>query len=120
MRLHTVLGVCGLLWAQVLFAQTVPPETEAQKAVAEFQRLTRELSLRPDSPARRSSSGSAGSRWHGRLFENFRNDYLDAIPHEIVQRGGTKSLLRRNQYGINFTGPVVIPWLYNGGRRTFF
>ena len=58
--------------------------------------------------------------WHGRLFENFRNDFLDAVPHEIVQRGGKQGLLRRNQFGLNVSGPVVIPHLYNGGRATFF
>ncbi|MGB9612373.1 MAG: hypothetical protein ACPL7M_15475, partial [Bryobacteraceae bacterium] len=77
--------------------------------------------LRPDSP-RRAARG-AGPRWseyHGRLYHNFRNDILDAVPHEIRQRGGTKNLLRRNQFGFSVSGPVVIPKLYDGSRRTFF
>lgn len=95
------------------------PQTEIQKAVQEFKELTRELGLRPDSPKRRSG-GSAGPSWHGRIFENFRNDFLDAVPHEVTQRGETASMLRRNQFGVTVGGPVVIPRLYNGGRRTYF
>ena len=56
---------------------------------------------------------------HGRLFENFRNDILDAVPHEIVQRGGEKSLLRCNQFGFNVAGPLAIPRLLPAGS-TFF
>jgi hypothetical protein len=91
-----------------------------QKAVEEFKAQTRALGMRADSPRRSSGTQSRGSRWHGRLFENFRNDALDAVPHEIVQRGGTKSLLRRNQFGFNVSGPLVLPKLYHGSRNTFF
>lgn len=56
--------------------------------------------------------------WHGRIYENFRNDALDAVPHEIRQGGGTKSLLRRNQFGFNVAGPLRIPGL--PPRSTFF
>lgn len=56
----------------------------------------------------------------GRIYEYLRNDALDAVPHEVRQRGGTKSLLRRNQYGFSVSGPVQLPWLYDGRGRTFF
>lgn len=95
-------------------------ESEMQKAVEEFKALTRELGLRADSPRKKTGNGGAKAAWHGRLFENFRNDFLDAVPHEVVQNGGDKSTLRRNQFGFNIAGPVVIPKLYNGTRSTFF
>lgn len=82
--------------------------------------LTRDLGLRPDAPGKRPRGGSAGPGWHGRIFENFRNDKLDATPHDVVQRGGSRNLLRRNQFGFNVGGPVVIPKLYDGSRKTFF
>ncbi len=68
---------------------------------------------------------SAGPRpgrpsWHGRVYENLRNDFLDANPHQIVQRGGDKRKLRRNQFGFNVTGPVYVPKIYNGTGKTFF
>jgi hypothetical protein len=58
--------------------------------------------------------------WHGRIYENLRNDALDAIPHQIRQRGGEQRKLRRNQYGFAVSGPVVLPKMYNGAGKTFF
>jgi hypothetical protein len=96
-----------------------PAKSELERAVDEFKIQTRNLGLRADSPKRKGRNG-AKNAWHGRIFEYFRNDFLDAVPHEIVQRGGTKGFLRRNQFGFNVAGPLVIPRLYNGGRNTFF
>lgn len=45
-------------------------------------------------------------QFHGTLYEYFRNDALDAIPHEVHQGGGHASSLRRNQYGLMLTGPL--------------
>lgn len=96
-----------------------PPATEMEKAVEEFKVQTRTLGLRPDSPPKARKSGTKPA-WHGRIYENFRNDILDAVPHEITQSGGTKALLRRNQFGFNVSGPVIVPRIYDGGRSTFF
>jgi len=100
-------------------SESVKPLSEIEKAVEEFKIQTRSLGLRADSPAQARQNGKT-THWHGRLFENFRNDYLDAVPHEISQRGGSKGLLRRNQFGFNISGPVLLPKLYHGGRTTFF
>lgn len=121
MRIPILVLVAGVCCGAVLSGQqkTSVPDAEMEKAVEEFQIQTRTLGLRPDSPKK---SRAAGTRrvWHGRLYENFRNDFLDAIPHEIRQRGGDKALLRRNQFGFNVSGPVYIPRLYDGARNTFF
>ncbi len=93
---------------------------EMQKAVDEFKTITRELGLRSDGAKRKDASLSMRADWHGRVFENFRNDFLDAIPHEVFQRGATKSTLRRNQFGFNIAGPLIIPRLYPGSRNTYF
>ncbi len=117
---------CASLLAAFLLAAWIPvcaeqaPGPDLQKAVEEFKALTADLGLRADSPARSRQSPTAGSRWHGRLFEYFRNDILDAVPHEVRQAGGTKGILRRNQFGFNLSGPVVIPRLYSGVGSTFF
>src|SRR3984957_10748612 len=95
-----------------------PPGPDMNSAVEEFKIQTRNLGLRPDSPAK--SGRRPVQDWHGRLFENFRNDALDAIPHEIRQNGGDKDLLRRNQFGFNVAGPVVIPHLIDGHGNTYF
>ncbi len=91
-----------------------------ERAAEEFKIATRELGFRADSPrANQSNSKPFWSSWHGRLFHNFRNDILDATPHEVVQRGGDRNILRRNQFGFNVGGPLVIPRLYNGASKTF-
>lgn len=109
--------------ASLLGAQSTPPAkpaSELQRAAEEFKVLSRDLGYREDSPRKASRNGASRPQFHGRLSENFRNDVLDAVPHEIAQRGGSKNLLRRNQWGFNVSGPVIIPKLYNGGRKTFF
>lgn len=118
-------GAIGLLTfvstlAPWMLAQQPPPKSELDRAVEEFKIQTRNLGIRPESPpqARRDAAGKMA--WHGRVFENWRNDFLDAVPHEIVQRGTDKSLLRRNQFGFNIAGPVWIPRVYRGGRNTYF
>ena len=103
---------------QCVWPQSAPPDLT--HAAEEFKVLSRTLGLRADSPRTAGRGAAAGPQFHGRVFENFRNDFLDAVPHEIVQRGENKNLLRRNQFGFNLSGPVVIPRLYNGARRTFF
>src|SRR5438270_2257774 len=59
---------------------------------------------------------SGGNQLHGAVFEYLRNDALDA--RNFFDAG--KSKLRRNQFGASFTGPMVLPKLYNGHDKTFF
>ncbi len=101
-------------------SQPAKPQSDLERAAEEFKVITRDLGLRTDAPGKRKGRTGAGPGWHGRIFENFRNDKLDATPHDVVQRGGTRNMLRRNQFGFNVGGPVVIPKLYDGTRRTFF
>ncbi len=96
----------------------VPPDAELNSAIEEFKAQTRNLGLRADSPPK-AGRHSPLRDWHGRLFENFRNDALDAVPHEIRQNGGNKGLLRRNQFGFNVAGPAVLPHVLTG-RNTYF
>lgn len=107
----------GVLCVVAAVAQQPGGRSEIEKAIEEFRTQSRLLGLRPESHAVRRSPGRG--RFHGRLFENLRNDALDAVPHEVRQRGGTKSLLRRNQFGFNLSGPLIVPRLYDA-RRTFF
>ncbi len=110
-----------LILASALARAQDPARQALEQAAEEFRKLTRDMGLRPDSPKRAARARAAGgSAWHGRLYHNLRNDILDAVPHEIRQRGGTKNLLRRNQFGFSVSGPLVVPRLYDGARRTFF
>jgi hypothetical protein len=55
---------------------------------------------------------------HGEFYEYFRNDKLNA--RGFFDTSGKASILRRNQYGFEFGGPVYIPKLYNGRNKTFW
>ena len=91
---------------------------EMRDAIQVFRRETAREGLRGDGSG--PSPKSPFSSLHGRVFEYFRNDVLDAVPHEVVQRGGNRNILRRNQFGFSVSGPVVLPKLYDGRRSTFF
>ncbi len=106
------------LFAAAAWAQQ-KPAGEMERAVEEFKIQTRNLGLRPDSPAKSRQARGPGQSWHGRVYENFRNDALDAVPHEVSQRGANKALLRRNQFGFNVAGPAIVPRLVSG-KSTFF
>jgi hypothetical protein len=111
----------GVLWLWACLAGCAWPQQpgELQRAVDEFKVQTAKLGLRADSPAKTGNAQSSLREWHGRLYENFRNDLLDAVPHEITQNGGDKGLLRRNQYGFNVAGPLVVPKLTHGKSNTY-
>ena len=92
------------------------PPSELQKAVQEFRVQIGQIG---SGKGQVKSVGKQNS-YTGRIYEYLRNDAFDALPHEVKQRGGTKSLLRRNQYGFSLSGPVRLPWVYDGRNKTFF
>jgi hypothetical protein len=75
--------VCALEGGTTSSKQTSP----LSQAADEFKVLTRDLGMRPESPPRAQERHGSKMRWHGRIYENFRNDVLDAIPHEVKQNG---------------------------------
>ena len=95
-----------------------PAEEELQKALEEFRIQAERVS---------SSNLEAGSKvssrtkdYHGNLYEYVRNEAFDALPHQVRQAGETKSVLRRNQFGFNLSGPLWIPKLLKKRESTFF
>src|SRR5207302_1569014 len=113
------LGVFVCLPASVWTQQESKPQTDVQRAIDEFKIQTATLGLRGERTVKQTQNLDMLRQWHGRLYENFRNDGLDAVPHEIVQRGGRKSVLRRNQFGFNVAGPFFFPRLTHGKNGTF-
>src|SRR5204862_4257447 len=61
---------------------------------------------------------SGTNQLHGSAFEFFRDEKLDARGF-FDNKAAPKNPLRRNQYGGQINGPVVIPGLYNGHNKTF-
>jgi hypothetical protein len=53
---------------------------------------------------------------HGSLFEYLQNDALDANPYGFTG----KAPKHFNTFGGSFSGPVILPHLYNGHDKTFF
>ena len=110
------VGVCVLPGGT---SSTNQPNPLTQ-AADEFKALTRDLGIRPESPPNAQEHHGPKMLWHGRVYENFRNDVLDAIPHEVRQNGESVSPLRRNQFGFNISGPVILPHLITNPNNTFF
>jgi hypothetical protein len=65
------------------------------------------------------STKSGSNEFHGTFFEYLRNDVFDARPFFLLP-SQKKTPLRRNQFGSAFSGPVKLPWVYNGHNRTWF
>ncbi len=63
---------------------------------------------------------SGANAIHGSLFEYLQNDKLDANDTISNALGQKRAPLKQNEYGGTFSGPVVIPKLYNGHDKTFF
>ncbi len=104
-------------------APNTPQESQAtdplSRATDEFKTLTREQGMRADSATANTHHGPKLT-YHGRVYENFRNDILDAIPHEIKQNNQQNAVLHRNQFGFNLGGPLVIPHVLPNNNSTFF
>ncbi|MBW4026990.1 MAG: TonB-dependent receptor [Acidobacteria bacterium] len=60
---------------------------------------------------------------HGSVFEFLRNSALDArnyFDHSSIANPGRIPPFRRNEFGFTNGGPVVLPHLYDGRRKTFY
>jgi hypothetical protein len=66
----------------------------------------------------RTRSGT--NQFHGSLFENFRNQILDAEDWFTKYDSLTQSQLRMNEFGGTLGGPVVVPHLFDGRNKLFF
>lgn len=100
--------------------QTAQPPSPLEQGAEEFKDLTRTLGMRASKSPVITPSHKRKLLWHGRIYEFFRNDALDAIPHQVKQNGQTKSPLRRNLFGFNVAGPLLIPHVIRNPRRSFF
>jgi hypothetical protein len=100
-------------------ASTSKQPSPLSQAADEFKLLTRDLGMRPESPPNAQERHGPKMLWHGRVYENFRNDILDAIPHQVRQNGESVSPLRRNQFGLNISGPLLFPHLITNPNNTF-
>ncbi len=107
--------------------QTVSSE-DASQIQGKLEKALEEFKIQAERVAAQAGDSASGTRpvrsraqsYHGNLYEYLRNDAMDALPHQVRQAQGTKSVLRRNQFGFNVTGPLKLPRLYQGRDNAFF
>src|SRR5207237_5797394 len=66
------------------------------------------------------STKSGTNKFHGGLYEYFRNEHFSANDFFTNRAGQPRPVLRYNRFGGSAGGPVLIPKLYDGRNRTFF
>jgi hypothetical protein len=63
---------------------------------------------------------AGGNKFRGRLFMFFRDDNLNANTWYNNSRNIARPALTEYNPGFTFSGPVILPYLYNGKNKTFF
>ena len=96
--------------------------TPSMDVISEFKVLKSNYSARygtASSSVILVDTKSGTSKYHGTVWDFFRNDAMDASDY---YSNGVKTKLRQNIYGFSLGGPVQIPFLYNKNRdkQTFF
>jgi hypothetical protein len=64
-------------------------------------------------------SKAGGNDFHGVLTEANQNGYF-AAHGRFDKQGSAKHPLNQDRFGGEVDGPVILPWLYNGRKKTFF
>ena len=97
--------------------------TPSLEAVAEVQLIRNQFAAEYG----RASGGrlnlrtrGGASKFHGRGFYFFRDEALDANTWKNNSLGLKRLPLQEHDPGFTLSGPVIIPKLYKGQRRTFF
>lgn len=66
-----------------------------------------------------SDTRSGTNALHGTAYDYLQNDYFNAKPW-LALPGARVAKLRFNQFGGVLSGPVVLPFIYDGHDKTFF
>jgi hypothetical protein len=60
------------------------------------------------------------NEYHGRVFEYFRNQILNSNDWLNNAQSLPRQAFHQNNYGVSVGGPISIPRVYSGQKRTFF
>ena len=101
-------------------SQAPAAKPELSEALRIYREQIGRVMKKPEGPLAPTAQKTRKVEYHGNFYEYLRNEALDALPHEVKQAKGEKSILRRNQFGFNLTGPLRIPKLWQGTGKTFF
>jgi hypothetical protein len=97
--------------------------TPLEDSVAEFAVVTNALEPeygRTGGGTINIATKSGTNEYHVDVFEFFRNNVLNANTWQNNRNGVARGVVRYNQFGGTFGGPVWIPKVYKGTNRTFF
>jgi len=67
-----------------------------------------------------AATRSGTNAFHGTMYDYLQNDALNSRGFNTSPTVPQKTALRYNLFGGVFSGPVVIPFFYNGRNKTFF
>jgi hypothetical protein len=65
-------------------------------------------------------SKSGTSSFHGQAWEDVRNNFFDARDPFLDATTTGPAAFHQNEFGATFGGPVIIPKVYDGRKKTFF
>ncbi|MGB9605747.1 MAG: carboxypeptidase regulatory-like domain-containing protein, partial [Bryobacteraceae bacterium] len=105
------------------FHHDVPGSVPSMDAVAEIKVMTNGFSAeygRLPGGAVTVVTRSGTNNPHGRLYDYFSTDRLNATPWNTNRLGGRKPPFHSHNFGANLGGPVYLPGIYKGRDRTFF
>ncbi|HYZ86580.1 MAG TPA: carboxypeptidase-like regulatory domain-containing protein, partial [Bryobacteraceae bacterium] len=97
--------------------------TPSVDAVAEFKVKTNNYSAEFGRSAGAIISAtfkSGGNDFHGSAWNFLRNEKMDANNFFSNAGGVPRQAFKQNMFGFTFSGPVVIPKVYDGHNKTFF
>ncbi len=63
---------------------------------------------------------SGTRQFHGAVYDFMRRTWLDTMDFQSNYNGAKKAQHKRDQYGVEADGPIVIPHLINGRNKLFF
>jgi hypothetical protein len=63
---------------------------------------------------------SGTDAFHGSFYDYVRNEDLNANRYFFNQQGLDRPILKRNQFGLTFNGPAIIPKVIDGHGKLFF
>lgn len=95
----------------------------SQDSIAEFRVETNNLSAeygRLAGGAIQFTTKSGSKDIHGSAYEFLRNKIFNANTWWANHGGASRPAFTQNQYGFNVGGPVFIPHVYDGRKKTFF
>ncbi len=93
------------------------------EAVQEVQVITNQFSAeygRASGGRVNITTRSGTNKYRGRLFYFFRDEALNANTARNTSLGLKRLPLQENNPGFTFGGPIVLPKIYDGHKRTFF